>query len=162
MQEVFQVADELLLVFSRWLSRENAGMWTSNICLSWRSIRNVPLKYIHKLSHNAYSGTLWLFTTPNATCTSATPENKECSKGASIREVPLLSYSLTYHICPLGHLRDTWLLYWKAGCESERMGSWPITPFPLTVSSLPVRLYIFQFLSLNWTCSPLRFSRRML
>lgn len=30
----------------------------------------------------------------------------------------------TYHIWPLGACRDTWLLYWKAGCSLDNTGSY--------------------------------------
>lgn len=29
----------------------------------------------------------------------------------------------THHICPLGAWRETWLLYWKAGCSLDNTGS---------------------------------------
>lgn len=31
--------------------------------------------------------------------------------------------SWTYHMCPLGACRETWLLYWKAGCSLDNTGS---------------------------------------
>lgn len=30
----------------------------------------------------------------------------------------------THHIWPLGACKDTWLLYWKAGCSLDNTGSW--------------------------------------
>lgn len=29
----------------------------------------------------------------------------------------------THHMCPLGACRETWLLYWKAGCSLDNTGS---------------------------------------
>ena len=67
-----------------------------------------------------------------------------------------------YHIWPLALCKDTWLLYWKAGCLVDKTGSWPTTPLPRTVSNVPDKLNILQCLSRNWTVSMPRFSNRML
>ena len=48
--------------------------------------------------------------------------------------------SESYHMCPLGACKETWLVYWKAGCCFENTGSFPIIPLPLTVSSVPKHL----------------------
>ena len=69
---------------------------------------------------------------------------------------------------PLGACRLTWLLYWKAGCSLLSTGScttqyspvqqwctaltWPTTPRPRTVSSVPDSENIRQFRSRN--CTP--------
>ena len=67
----------------------------------------------------------------------------------------------TYHIWPDGACKLTWDEYWKAGWSFERMGSWAITPLPLTVSNVPESEKILQFLSRNWTDNSPRFSNRM-
>ena len=68
----------------------------------------------------------------------------------------------TYHMWPDGACKLTWDEYWKAGCWSfERIGSWAITPLPLTVSNVPESEKILQFLSRNWTDNSPRFSNRM-
>lgn len=103
-QKMFQVADELLLVFCRWLSRENAGIWTSNICLSWRSIRKVPLKYIvgclrmHTVEPHDYS----LHQMPHV--------HLQLLKIRNVLKVPVLE---RFHSCPINwHTTcvhwDTW------------------------------------------------------
>lgn len=67
----------------------------------------------------------------------------------------------TYHICPLGACKLTWLLYWKAGSVRVSAGSWPTTPRPLTVSKVPDNENIRQCRSLSWTASAPRFSNLM-
>ena len=68
---------------------------------------------------------------------------------------------VSYHICPLGACNETWEEYWKDGLPLDRIGSSPTTPRPLTVSRVPDKENILQFLSLKVTvCSP-KFSRRM-
>lgn len=29
-----------------------------------------------------------------------------------------------HHMCPLDACKETWLLYWKAGCSLDKTGSW--------------------------------------
>lgn len=42
----------------------------------------------------------------------------------SIRNLLYIKKMRPYHIWPLGACRDTWLLYWKAGCSLDNTGSW--------------------------------------
>ena len=62
---------------------------------------------------------------------------------------------------PLGACRETCELYWNAGWSLDRTGSWPTTPRPLTVSSVPDREKILQFLSRSWTVASPKFSSLM-
>lgn len=64
-------------------------------------------------------------------------------------------------MCPLGACRLTWLLYWKAGKRGLRIGSWPTTPRPRTVSKVPDKEKMRQCLSRSWTLSSPRFSSRI-
>lgn len=37
--------------------------------------------------------------------------------------LPLPQHVLTHHMCPLEACRETWLLYWNAGCSLDNTGS---------------------------------------
>lgn len=71
----------------------------------------------------------------------------------SMRNVP--------HMWPLVAPKLTCDEYWKAGKRGLRMGSWPTTPRPRTVSRVPEREKIRQCRSRSCTLSSPRFSNRM-
>ena len=124
------------------LSNEKGGIRQSNMYPSSLSIRNVPLLKCNMISWHFYGGYNII---------------KIKSKITAVINLKLHHY----HICPLGACSDTCEEYWKEGRCLDKIGSSPTTPRPLTVSRVPDKENILQFLSLSVTvCSP-KFSSRI-